>query len=175
MLQYFDNTSILILFISIFLLGFIFIVITIVLKTLQGKSRRIYKQKGPYLLSPGEKRFFDALIKVIQPSIYVCPKVRIADIVEVDISKDDKEFWPKFNKISQKHVDFVICSRTNFAPLLIIELDGGSHNEKSQSLRDATVDNVFKDAQIPILHIKPSNFYEYKTLRENISQAINKN
>ena len=84
------------------------------------KGKRFYKAKGPYLLSPGEKSFFDALSKSIYTGLYVCPKVRIADLVEVELPKEDKDFWPKFNKISQKHVDFVICNRLDFAPRLML-------------------------------------------------------
>jgi len=172
MLQNFSNT--IFLFGSIFLLVVVFVAI-IVFKKFRGSVRRIYKSKGPYLLSPGEKKFFDALVAVAGQDQYVCPKVRIADLVEVDLPESDKNFWASFNKISQKHVDFVICDRADFSPLLIIELDGGSHNEKSQSLRDELVNKVFKDADIPILHIKPTNFYEYKSLREQISMTIKEN
>jgi hypothetical protein len=171
MLQNFSNT--ILLYSVVFLLLVVFLAF-VVFKTFKGAGRRIYKPKGPYLLSSGEKKFFDALINVISPKQYVCPKVRIADLVEVDLPESDKDFWKSFNKISQKHVDFVICDRNDFSPLLIIELDGGSHKEKSQSLRDELVNKVFKDADIPILHIKPTSFYEYKTLREEISQAIKK-
>ena len=174
MSQYLNSNNLLLIIIFLLLITSI---VVIIFKTFKGRARRFYKSKGPFLLSVGEKRFFDALQNSIGLDMYICPKVRIADIVEVNIPKYDKEFWPKFNKISQKHIDFLICNRADFAPRLIIELDGGSHDEKARSLRDALVNNVFKDAEIPILHINPSNFYEYKSLRELISQAIkiNKN
>ncbi len=135
-------------------------------------SRRIYKAKGPYLLSAGEKRFFDALQHSIPQMMYICPKVRIADLIEMAIPETDPEFWKKFNQISQKHVDFVICSTDNFTPLLIIELDGGSHNERSRNLRDELVDAAFKDANIPIIHFKTSNIYSHNELSDLIAQTI---
>ncbi len=141
----------------------------------QKKWRRVYKKKGPYLLSDGEKRFFDVLEHSVTPDMYVCPKVRIADLVEMAIDRTDKEFWPKFNQISQKHVDFVICNKATFAPLLIVELDGGSHNENSRSLRDILVDNVFKDAEIPMLHVAVAQTYQQNHISQLISQSININ
>lgn len=124
------------------------------------------------MLSEGEKRFFDALQHSISPDMYICPKVRIADLVEMAIDRTDKEFWPKFNQISKKHVDFVICSKATFAPLVIVELDGGSHNENSRSLRDILVDDVFRDADIPMLHIPVSNIYSPSKLSQQIGLAI---
>lgn len=136
------------------------------------RGRRFYKAKGPYLLSGGEKAFFDALQQVIAPDMYVCPKIRIADIIDMTIPKTDPQFWPKFNQISQKHVDFLLCNTNTFAPLLMIELDGGSHHDPKRSARDALVDTAFGQAGIPMLHIPVSSFYPYKELREQIAHAI---
>jgi hypothetical protein len=134
----------------------------------KGVFKRVYKPKGPYLLSAGEKRFFDTLVQSIGAEEYVCPKVRIADLVEVDLPKNDKEYWASFNKISQKHVDFVIVNRNDFAPKLIIELDGGSHNDKTRLERDEFVDSVLKSARIPIVHVEAKGSY----LVENVKALI---
>lgn len=134
--------------------------------------RPVYKPKGPYLLSFTERKFFEALVSVVGPNMYVCPKVRIADLVTVDIPETKKEFWVNFRKISQKHVDFVICKRSDFSLLLIVELDGGSHNEKKQKLRDILVNRVFKDADIPVLHYSPQRFYERTDLKEIVLSAM---
>ena len=152
----------------------VIVIIIITFRKYKSGVKRIYKAKGPYLLSAGETKFFDALSKVIDSGMYICPKVRIADLVEVDIPDTESNFWSMFNKISKKHVDFVICNKIKFAPLLVIELDGGSHKETTQIERDEFVDNVFKDAEIPILHIKNTGYYEYKLLREQIKQRITK-
>jgi hypothetical protein len=154
------------LVVIILLLGLLFVFF------LKKGKKRIYKPKGAYLLSAGEKIFFDALQESITPDMYICPKVRIADLVEMAIDKTDPQFWSKFNQISQKHVDFVICSRENFHPLLIVELDGGSHNEQSRSLRDILVDNVFKDAEIPMLHFKVSHMYQREALSQQIAEVL---
>ncbi len=139
---------------------------------LRKRGRRFYKAKGPYLLSGGERAFFDALQQVIAPDMYVCPKIRIADIIDMAIPKTDPQFWPRFNQISQKHVDFLLCNKNTFAPLLVVELDGRSHADPKRSARDAMVDGVFSQAGIPMLHIPVSSFYPYKELREQIARAV---
>ena len=153
----------------------ILIIIAVVLVRQRFGERRIYKPKGPLLLSQGEKRFFDALSNVIDGNMYICPKVRIADIVEVDLPKESKDFWIKFNQISQKHVDFLICDKQNFSPLFVIELDGRSHYSKDSFQRDEFVDSVFKSANIAIIHIKVATYYDYAVLKATILRAINQN
>jgi len=136
------------------------------------KSGFRYKSKGPYLLSKGEKVFFDMLIQSISPDLYICPKVRVADLIEVDLPKSDKKFWASFNKISKKHVDFVLCNRTDFAPVLVIELDGGSHKVSSRSQRDIFINDAFAQAMIPILHIPTAGFYDQNQITLQIKSAL---
>lgn len=159
------------LVISLFIFVFIGIGFIILLKK-NAKKERIYKPKGPYLLSRGETVFFDALIKAIPSDLYVCPKVRLADLIEVALPKDDPNFWKHFNQISQKHVDFVLCNRSDFSPRLIVELDGGSHNDTTRSTRDMFVDDAFTQANIPIAHIKTSSVYDTELIASQLESAI---
>lgn len=149
--------------------------IFVVVKVRNRTGKRIYKPKGPFLLSAGETRFFDALMQCLPANTYACPKVRIADIVEVNLPENDENYWKMLNKITRKHVDFLICKRSDFTPLLIIELDGGSHKDKSRSERDIFVDSVFKDAGIPTLHVPVTSFYDYKNLSALINSEIKSN
>jgi len=139
---------------------------------LRKKPLRVYKPKGPFLLSPGEKRFFDALTQSIPPYLYICPKVRIADIIETHLAKDDPQFWNYQSKINQKHIDFLLVNRADTAPLLAIELDGGSHKDQERAKRDSFIDSVFASAGIPILHIPVRGFYQYNDLRHLVEQTI---
>ncbi len=131
-----------------------------------------YKSKGPYLLSKGEKVFFDILIQSISPDLYICPKVRVADLIEVDLPKSDKRFWLSFNKISKKHVDFVLCNRADFAPVLVMELDGGSHKASSRSQRDTFVNDAFVQAMIPVLHIPVTGSYDQNQISLQVNNAL---
>jgi hypothetical protein len=119
--------------------------VILLLRSKPQKHERVYKPKGPYLLSAGEKRFFDVLVDSIDEKMYVCPKVRLADVITVDIPNSDPSFWRHLGPIYRKHVDFIICSRIDFSPLVAVELDGGSHCETRRCERDAFVDSVFSD------------------------------
>jgi hypothetical protein len=140
---------------------------------LRKKPLRVYKPKGQYLLSAGEKRFFEALLNSIPPSLYICPKVRIADLIEVYLSPTNANYWKTLAPINQKHVDFVLVNRSDFSPRVAIELDGGSHKDQARERRDAFVDSVFASAGIPLLHVPVQGFYHYQTLRERITATLN--
>jgi len=140
---------------------------------LKKKPLRVYKPKGPYLLSPGERAFFNALTQSVPPDIYICPKVRVADLVDLHLDRNAPDFWKHLAPINQKHVDFILVNRTDFAPLLAIELGGGSHQGREQAYRDAFIDCVFANAGIPMLHIPVRGFYGYTDLRRLIEQSLN--
>lgn len=136
------------------------------------RQPRVYKPKGSYLLSPGEKRFFDALSQSIPPTLYICPKVRIADLIEINLDRNAPDFWKHLAPINQKHADFILVSRSDFAPRLAIELDGGSHKDHDRAKRDTFITSVFQNAGIPLLHIPVKGFYRYQDLRHDIEAAI---
>ena len=121
-------------------------VLVLVLIKLAGRKPypRIYKPKGDFLLSPGEKRFFDALFQSISEDMYICPKVRVADVIVASVPNTDPDFWRYYNAINQKHVDFVVVRRKDFHPLCIVELDGGSHKDPARRARDNIVDAAFE-------------------------------
>ncbi len=161
-------------FVLILWIGAIFLIGLFILayKAFSRKTNFRYKPKGPYLLSKGEKAFFDVLVQSISSDLYVCPKVRVADLIEVDLPKSDKYFWASFNKIAKKHVDFVLCSRADFSPKLIIELDGGSHNSGNRSQRDNFVDESFTQANIPVLHVPVQSFYDQNQIMTQVQNAL---
>jgi len=144
----------------------------LVILILRKKPARVYKPKGQYLLSSGERAFFNALTQSISPGLYICPKVRIADLIETHLSPTDPNYWKTLAPINQKHVDFILVSRSDFAPKLAIELDGGSHQDRERANRDALIDSVFRSAGIPMLHIPVKGYYQYADLRRQIEQRI---
>ncbi len=162
------QTTLLFLIIAILVLAGVLVILV-----LKKKPQRFYKPKGQYLLSVGEKKFYDALLAALDSTRYlIFAKVRIADIIETHLSTGDPNFWKFQSKINQKHIDFLLVSRTDTTPLLAIELDGGSHTDKQRLKRDAFVDSIFHNAGIPILHIPVKGFYQYNDLRSEIETAI---
>jgi very-short-patch-repair endonuclease len=158
------------LFLILIILALAGILLFLVLKK---KPARVYKPKGQYLLSVGEKKFYDALVAALDSTRFIIfAKVRIADIIETNLDRADPMYWKKLAPIALKHIDFLLVSRIDTTPLLAIELDGGSHKDQARERRDAFVGSVFESAGIPLLHVPVQGFYHNQTLRERITATI---
>lgn len=129
-------------------------------------------RKRKYLLTIPEKKFYDVLKTVVKDDYVIFAKVRIPDLI--DSPKWKKTWQTDFNRIRAKHIDFVICDKYIISPLLAIELDDSTHNRTDRKRRDDFVDEAFKVAQLPILHVKSSSQYNSELLLKQIHEGINR-
>lgn len=129
--------------------------------------------KYPYgkrdaFMSPAEISFFHVLKSILPAEYHLTVKVRIADLVYV---KRPHENQGARNRIDRKHVDFVICELKTMDPKLVVELDDKSHQRKDRADRDAFVDEVFRTAGIPIVHIPAARGYQVDDIRRVLDAA----
>lgn len=98
-------------------------------------------------LKKAEKEFYKELKNSINLEKYeIFPKLRLADIFTTENISD-------FNKIKSKTIDFTICDKDlNF--VLFIELDNNNYGKNKTT--DVKKDAIFKNSNIEILRIKPS-------------------
>ena len=82
-----------------------------------------YRVKDDFL-SDAELSFYKVLESVLGSKLAIQSKVRLADIFFVARPHENQSFR---NKISQKHLDFLICNPKTMRPLFGIELDDASH------------------------------------------------
>lgn len=152
---------IIILIVSIFLI--LFTIKHNIKKRLLGNCLPYKKKK--YLLTINEKNFYEVLKSAIENTdYYICPMVRMADIIYVDRKKTDK--WQyHFNKIVGKHVDFLLCNKETMVPLIAIELDDKSHKRQDRIERDSFVNDAFISANIKLLRFKTNNSYNLNEIK----------
>lgn len=125
-------------------------------KNNESRKESIYKKRQS-VMNRSEEAFFFELQKQLPNGYYIFPKMRIADIIETVSGKD---YYLKRNKILPKHVDFLVCD-SYFKPVVAIEVNGSSHNRLDRTKRDVLVNEIFKDAQLPLETINVgSNFNE---------------
>jgi hypothetical protein len=137
-----------------------------------GKSVR--ERSLPYrmrddFLSAAEGSFYHVLRSVAGDAMVVCPKVGLTDLFFVQRPNENYAYR---GRISQKHVDFVLCDARTMRPLLGIELDDASHTLENRKTRDAFVDKVFRAAALPLVRIRAQRAYNPNEIREEISRAI---
>ncbi len=135
------------------------------LNTARSQSTSFRYVSRQSLYTAPELQFLEVLRQVIPRTFTVTGKVRLADIVEPAKIHKNKEYIRAFNKISSKHVDFVICNRLTYDIIAVIELDDSSHRLRSRQQRDILVDEIMTGAQIPIRHIRQSKHYNPDDLR----------
>ncbi len=123
---------------------------------------------GKDLLTPPEKAFFQFLVKAVGSRAHVCPKVRIADILDVANGFHSKEDQDKaFRMIAQKHVDFAVMDahgQVRFA----VEVDDSSHDRPDRRERDVFVNDAFGSSGVPLVRVKPRGFKGNKALLKQL-------
>ncbi len=122
-------------------------------KELDNTDAELPYTRHAFVLSKAERSFFMVLLKTVPETCFVFPKMRLADVLTV--RKGTQNWQRHFNRISAKHVDFVVCDRQTFQPLLVIELDDSSHDRPDRQDRDVFVRDALEGAGLP-LHSEPA-------------------
>jgi very-short-patch-repair endonuclease len=123
-------------------------------------------------LSAAELSFYRVLESVVSGRATICPKVNLADVFFVSGASRRQSQW---NRISRKHVDFLICSANTMKPLAGIELDDASHGRADRQERDAMIKVVFEQAGLPLLRVPARRGYSTAELEEMLTPVLSPN
>lgn len=113
-----------------------------------------YKKK--FFFSPREREYFLLLSQTIKELYWdkyvIFWRVRIADILKVDKKLYyERRDYKYFNQISNKHIDYLICSNEYFNPLLAIELQDSSHLRADRARSDIFKQKAFEAVWLPLI------------------------
>jgi hypothetical protein len=143
------------------------------MKTRRIKRRRTVRKipcrAQEFLLTRGELAFYHVLVKAVGDRYIVFAKVRIRDLLQYP---DTISARPHLNRISQKHVDFVICECFSTRIVAGLELDDRSHEQKDRAARDRLVNDAFDAASVPLIRIKARREYSAQILAQRIGQYV---
>lgn len=123
-----------------------------------------YRRRDDFL-SPAELSFYRVLAQVVSDRGVICPKVNLADIFFV---VNPNEHRGARSKISQKHVDFLVCDPATMKPLFGVELDDSSHARADRQQRDALVNAVFEAAALPLVRVPARASYNLRELSQQL-------
>jgi hypothetical protein len=149
----------------------LFLLLAVIIMLALGLRRRLPPEKAiyqaqPALFTPAERFFLSILLQALDSrAVMVFGKVRLADVIMPNPKLAPGERQAAFNRICAKHVDFVLCHRTNLSIIGIIELDDLSHQRPDRQARDKFVDSALAAAKIPILHVKVRRSYSVNALK----------
>jgi len=142
------------------------------------KGQRGVKGKGVYitcssLFTPAEWLFYNSLIRAVDDQFLVFGKVRIADVLNPD-RKLGKSYWYRaFNRISNKHFDFLLCDKITQSIVAAIELDDRSHRSSSAIARDTFVNRICKESGLPLIRFRAASGYQSAVIRSEVLNALN--
>ena len=125
-----------------------------------------YRRK--FLLTKNEYWFYKRLKEIADKyGFAVLAKIRFADLVEVSVEADKKEYMKYFGKIKSKHIDFILCKKDNLYPELLIELNDSSHNKEDRIKRDKFVKKIAEKVGYKMVFVDGT-----QNLEETIIKAL---
>ncbi len=126
------------------------------------------------LFTAAERSLFGILKQVAGGDIEVFGKVRVADVIAPQ-KGSTKTYWQQaFNKISNKHFDFVLCNKTDITVICAIELNDSTHKLTSRSARDTFLSNACHSANLPLIQIPAKKSYNVSEIHGLLSGFVNK-
>jgi hypothetical protein len=140
-------------------------------------SNKVAEEEFPYalrddFLSPSELSFYKIIRLVMPNEFLIFTKVALKDIFFVT-EKDRSRHSTYMNKISKKHVDFLVCNAETMKPVCAIELDDTSHERKDRVIRDQFVNQVFQHAHLPLIRYTNKRSYVLSEVEEKLLAIIN--
>lgn len=128
--------------------------------------------KKAHFLNDQERNCFDILTHSVEHSMIILPKVQVEDLFEQPSNQSDEAFWTKFKRVSEKHLDFLICNRNDFKPLLCIRIRGENHHEQINEDDDEFLRSILKHAGIPMLDISFAEIDQYRRAFEEEAMHV---
>ena len=130
-----------------------------------------YQLKGP-LFTPAERSFLGVLNSILKDDVHIMGKVRVADILKPITGLSPSDRQRAFNKISAKHFDFVICNKSDFSVICVIELNDKSHNSTHRKKRDEFLEKSCEAASLPLIQIKAQAGYSIDEVKQQLMPYI---
>ena len=124
------------------------------------------------LLTPAERSFFGVLQQAVASDFQIFAKVRLADIIHPVRSPSRSGWQSAFNRITGKHVDFVLCASEQLRVVGVVDLDDRTHERFERGVRDGLVDSALSGAGIPVLRIPARQTYSPAQIREQVQSLF---
>ncbi|MEE0022513.1 DUF2726 domain-containing protein [Ruminococcus sp.] len=143
-----------IILISIIVIVIIIIIFAAVaMKFGQQNQAKPTEYKKKYLLTKNEYSFYQKIKPIIQEkNLRILCKIRLADLIEPAVNKNQKEWYAAFNRIKSKHIDFAIAT-DDMKVIALIELQDGTHQKSDRKERDAFVNTSVANAGYTLLSV----------------------
>jgi len=117
------------------------------------------------ILTQSEALLHLCLEQMTQGRCRILCKPRLADFIQ------HPQETGAFQRISQRHVDFLICPNESWVPMLGVELDDPSHESNSAKISDMFKNRLFAHVGIPLVRIHVSEMQRVEEMVKTLSGA----
>ncbi len=121
------------------------------------------------LMTRNERIVYEKIKKCISEKYIIFPQISIRSIIQRNFKTNNNTQW--------KIVDFLVCEKDNYKPVLVIEVNDKTHEEYERKVRDENVYNILSEMNLPIWFLKPESDYtrfDNINLEEHIKMMIDK-
>jgi len=123
-----------------------------------------------YFFARSERAFYGLLLDALPAGFEVFPNVRLNDIFLITARGPERQ--GVYNRLRDKHVDFLVVQLPDYRPVLGIELDGESHQQAEQQYRDAVKDVVFQSGGVRLLRFSTKDPQTARTLAQALAPHL---
>lgn len=128
-----------------------------------------YKVKKS-VMTIAEENFYKKLTSALHNNYIIIPQAHLSMIFDHTIY--GQNWRGAFSVINGKSIDFLIIDRGTFQPLLGIELDDSSHERHDRQERDELVNEIFKQAKLPLIHFKTGEWNTPDDINQKVSPLL---
>ena len=126
----------------------------------------------PKLFTPAERVFYEQLAEAVGDRYEIFGKVRLAGVIEPREGLDKSERQGALNRITSKHLDFVLAIPGSMIIVCAIELDDASHRRQDRVDRDEFVDGALAYADVPLIRFEVQPMYSIEEIRDSVADAL---
>lgn len=126
-------------------------------------------QPGTFVTSE-EVAVYKALSRVFDANTNVFTKVWLAELVATP--KPEPQHLRHWRRVQRRRLDFLICSASNFKPILAIKLETESDSKKRRKSGPGIVEEVLEDIGVPLLRLKAQGEYQAEDLAKQINFTL---
>lgn len=123
-----------------------------------------------FIMTKAENDFYQTLQQAIGSAYIIVPQAHLTLFLDHKVTGQN---WKAARSvINRKSVDFLICNRSYYNPLVAIELDDASHNKGDRIQRDELVDAICRDANMPLVRFKWSYQYDSNSILSQLAPYL---
>jgi hypothetical protein len=119
------------------------------------------------VFSPSEVTFFRLLQEVTKDLPFIIfPKICLNHAISLP-QKDKQKYT-----LEDKFVDFMLCDKDTFQPIIVIELDDSTTNRPDSVTHDFLINRVLEEAEIKLIRINVQREYDADQIKDMIQNQL---